>query len=133
MDLDRLRAVPIFSGLSEEELAKVSEFAEEVTIQKDKILTFQGEYAYKFFVILEGEASVTRQGQPVRSLGPGDFFGEIGLLESEKRTATVASDTDMKVIVLMGWDLREIEKELPTVGKRIRQKLRERLDADTQE
>lgn len=130
MQLHRLREVPIFSSLSDEELVSLSKSAQELTIDHGKILTFQNEYAYKFFVILEGRASVWQEGERVRDLGPGDFFGEIGLLESEKRTATVTSETEMKVIVLMGWDLRKIEQELPRVGEQIRAKLQERLDAD---
>lgn len=130
MQLHRLREVPIFSGLSDEELVTLSETAEEVTFQPDKILTFQNEYAYKFFVILEGRASVWQEGQRVRDLGPGDFFGEVGLLETEKRTATVASETEMKAIVLRGWDLSKIEQELPQVSEQIHATLQQRLDAD---
>lgn len=130
MHPQRLREVPLFKSLSDEELVSLSKSAQETTIGQGKILTFQNEYAYKFFVILEGLATVWKEGERLGELGPGDFFGEVGLLESEKRTATVASETDMRVIVLMGWDLRRIEQELPQVGEQIRSKLEERLDAD---
>lgn len=130
MELNRLRSVPLFADLGEEELLRLSEVCEMTTIGSEKVLTFQGDYAHRFFVILEGRASVWQQGQRVRDLGPGDFFGEIGLLGSGKRTATVATETEMELMVFMEWDLHMIEKEWPAMGQRIRDKLRERLEAD---
>ncbi len=130
--LDQLRAVPILADLTEHELLKLSEAAKAVSMGERKVLTFQDEYAFKFFVILEGRASVWQEGQRIRDLGPGDFFGEIGLLGSGKRTATVVTETPVELMVLMEWDLHMIENEWPLVGRRIRETLQERLDADTQ-
>jgi CRP-like cAMP-binding protein len=130
MELDRLRAIPVFAGLDEEELLKLADVCEIATFGREKVLTFQDEYAHKFFVILQGRASVWQEGQRVRDLGPGDFFGEVGLLTSGKRSATVATESDIEVIVFMEWDLNMIEREWPSVGQRIRDKLQERLDAD---
>jgi CRP-like cAMP-binding protein len=81
----------------------------------EKILTFQDEYAHKFLVNLKGSASVWQQGQRIRELGPGDFFGEIGLLTSGKRTETIATKSEMEVMVFMEWDLHMIEQEWPTL------------------
>lgn len=130
MEPDRLRSVPIFADLTDQELAKLSEAAETLVLGADKVLTSQDEYAFKFFVILSGRASVWQQGRRIRELGPGDFFGEVGLLTSGKRTATVATDTEIELMVLMEWDLHMIEKEWPSVGRRIRRTLQDRLEAD---
>lgn len=130
MNLEQLGAVPLFSGLDAEQLERLAERMQETDVPQDKILAFEGEFAYRFFIIEEGTASVSRGGEHVRDLGPGDFFGEIGLLESEKRTATVISETPMKVLVLMGWDLQTLEEEFPSIGEQIRAKLKERLDSD---
>lgn len=129
--MERLRSVPIFAELTDQELLTLSEASQTLTLGAGKVLTFQDEYAFKFFVILEGRASVWQQGRRIRELGPGDFFGEVGLLTSGKRTATVATETDMELMVLMEWDLHMIEKEWPSVGRRIRETLQERLDADS--
>jgi CRP/FNR family transcriptional regulator, cyclic AMP receptor protein len=132
MELSRLSSVPIFADLSPEELSKLAEICQTVTFSAEKVLTFQDEYAHKFFVILEGRASVWQEGRRVRDLGPGDFFGEVGLLTSGKRTATVATETDVELLVFMEWDVHTIETEWPSVGRRIREKLQERLEADTE-
>ncbi len=132
MELDTLRSVPIFADLTNQELLRLTDASETLDLGADKVLTFQDEYAFKFFVILKGRASVWREGQRIRELGPGDFFGEIGLLTSGKRSATVATETEMELMVLMEWDLHMIEKEWPSVGQRIRNTLQERLEADGQ-
>lgn len=130
MELDALRSVPIFADLTDQDLLKLSDASETLNLGADKILTFQDEYAFKFFIILKGRASVWREHQRIRELGPGDFFGEIGLLTSGKRSATVATETQMELMVLMEWDLQMIEKEWPLVGQRIRKTLEERLQSD---
>jgi CRP-like cAMP-binding protein len=70
--------------------------------------------------IQEGDAEVTRQGEHVADLGPGDFFGEMGLLEKTLRNATVTARTPMRLITLAGWDLRRIERTVPQAVARVR-------------
>lgn len=130
MELDRLRSIPILADLTDEELLRLSDVCETVTMGGDKVLTIQQEYAHKFFIIVKGRASVWQNGKRIGELGPGDFFGEIGLLGSGKRTATVASETDMELMVFEEWDLHTVEKEWPSVGRQIRSKLQERLEAE---
>jgi CRP-like cAMP-binding protein len=69
---------------------------------------------------------VLRDGEVIGELGPGDFFGEIGLLEKERRTATVVAKTPMRLITLTGWDLRRLDKTLPQAVERIRETFLER-------
>lgn len=130
MEPHRLRAVPIFADLGEDELLKLGEAARVVNLAGGRVLTSQDEYAFKFFVVLSGEASVWQEGDRIGGLGPGDFFGEIGVLNADKRTATVTTESDMELLVFMQWDLRMIEEEWPSVASRIRRELEARLARD---
>ena len=76
--------------------------------------------------IEEGEAEVTREGKHVHDLGPGDFFGEMGLLEKTLRNATVTAKTPMKLVTLTGWDLKRMERHIPEAAERVRSTLEER-------
>jgi CRP-like cAMP-binding protein len=80
--------------------------------------------------IEEGEAEVTRGGEHVADLGPGDFFGEMGLLERTLRNATVTAKTPIRLVTLTGWDLKRVERSAPEAMERIRSVLEERRRAD---
>ena len=86
----------------------------------------EGDFSYEFMAIEEGEAEVTRGGEHVADLGPGDFFGEMGLLERELRNATVVAKTDMRLITLTGWDMKRMEKSMPQAVERVREVLESR-------
>jgi CRP/FNR family transcriptional regulator, cyclic AMP receptor protein len=88
MDVARLQAVGVFSGLSKKELERLSSWTDELTVREGEDLVTEGRFAHEFFVIEGGTADVLKDGQRIAELGPGDFFGEIGLLETERRTAT---------------------------------------------
>jgi CRP/FNR family transcriptional regulator, cyclic AMP receptor protein len=130
MQPQELKSVPLFASLNKDELRFVAQQADEVDVQAGKPLAAEGRFAYEFFVIEDGTAEVTREGKHVATLGPGDFFGEIGLLESERRTATVTAQTPMRLIVLTGGAFRMIERQMPSVGGRIRDAIEQRRKAD---
>lgn len=127
MDKAKLKSVPLFDSLSNRELERVAQHADEIDIRKGTMLARQGEFAYEFFIIEEGTARVTVDGGHRRDLGPGDFFGEIGLLESERRTASVEAATAMILIVITRSSFRQVEREYPGVAEQIRATIRERL------
>ena len=129
MDPKRLRSIPLFKGLSKKEIERLSRVMDEVDVPKGKELATEGRFAYEFFIIEQGTARVTRGGEHVADLGPNDFFGEIGLLESERRIASVVTTSPMAAIVMSGRDFRAMEEELPRVGAQIREKIKERLNA----
>ena len=79
-------------------------------------------------MIEEGSADVIQHGERVAELGPGDFFGEIGLIETERRTASVVATTPMKLIVMFQREFKAMEQEMPVVADRIRAAIRARLD-----
>jgi CRP/FNR family transcriptional regulator, cyclic AMP receptor protein len=128
VDAARLKSIPLFAQLSERERADVARFADEVSVPAGKTLAEQGEFAYEFFVIEQGTAEVTKDGRVLAQLGPEDFFGEIGLVESERRTATVVAKSPMELIVIFGPNFRRLERELPELATQIRTAIRERLE-----
>lgn len=126
MDPSRLKSIPLFEGISDDELAAIAPFAVTVLVEEGKHLVDEGDYSYELMAIEEGEAEVTRGGKHVADLGPTDFFGEIGLLEKDKRTATVTAKSDMKLITLTGWDLKRMEKAMPQAVDRLREVVEQR-------
>ena len=126
MDASRLKSIPIFEEVGDEELAQVAPFATEESVDAGRELVREGDFSYEFMAIEEGEAEVTRGGEHVADLGPGDFFGEMGLLERTLRNATVTAKTPMRLVTLSGWDLRRVERAAPQAIERVRQVLEER-------
>ena len=108
MDPDRLKAIPVFSSLDEQTLRGVATFAGETSVPAGKTLVREGDYAYEFMAIEEGEADVIRGGEHIATLGPGDFFGEIAVLEKSLRTASVVAKTPMRLVTLSHWDLKRV-------------------------
>jgi CRP-like cAMP-binding protein len=131
MDAKRLEGVGLFSTLSKDDLRRIAEWTDEVSVPAGRELAREGSLAHEFFVIEAGSAEVRKGDETVAELGPGDFFGEIGLLESEQRTATVVATTPLRVIVMFGREFRQMEQEMPAVADRVRSAIRARLDADT--
>jgi CRP/FNR family transcriptional regulator, cyclic AMP receptor protein len=126
LDASRLKSIPLFQTVSDEELEQIAPFAEEVQVEAGTELVKEGDYSYDFMAIEEGTAEVLRSGEHVADLGPGDFFGEIGLLEKDRRTATVVAKTDIRLITLTGWDMKRMEKVMPEAVDRVRAVIEER-------
>lgn len=129
MDARKLGGIAFFSGLSEKELKAVAQWTSEVTVPAGTELAAEGRFAHEFFVIEDGVAVVTKGGTPVAELGPGDFFGEIALIETERRTATVTASTPMRLVVMFEREFRQMESEMPAVADRIREAIRVRLSS----
>ena len=120
MDASRLKSIPLFEDIPDDELAQIATFAQEVSVEEGRVLVREGDFSYEFMAIEEGEAEVTREGEHVADLGPGDFFGEMGLLEKTLRNATVTAKTPMLVVTLTGWDLKRMERSVPQAIERVR-------------
>ena len=126
MDASQLKSLPLFADVPDEELAQIAGFAQEVTVTPGRELVREGDFSYEFMAIEEGEAEVTRSGQHLADLGPGDFFGEMGLLEKTLRNATVTAKTSMRLVTLTGWDMKRMERHIPEATERVRKTLEER-------
>jgi CRP/FNR family transcriptional regulator, cyclic AMP receptor protein len=128
VETSKLAGMGFFSGLSKKELEKLAQWADEVEVSAGTTLASEGHFAHEFFVIEDGAAVVTQDSEGIAELGPGDFFGEIGLLETQRRTATVTASTPMKLVVMFQREFRQMESEMPAVADRIRAAIRARLD-----
>ena len=127
MDPERLAGLPLFADLDDGERAEVAACAREVNIAAGDTLATEGENAYEFFVIEAGEAEVHKDGQIIGSVGPGDVVGEIGLLVTGARTASVVATTPMTLVAIFSRDFKQIEKRLPAIAKSLRATMRERV------
>ena len=126
MDASQLKSIPLFADVPDEELGQIATFAQEVMVNEGRELVREGDFSYEFMAIEEGEAEVTREGEHLADLGPGDFFGEMGLLEKTLRNATVTAKTPMRLITLTGWDLKRMERHIPEAIERVRETLEAR-------
>jgi CRP-like cAMP-binding protein len=126
MNQARLKDVPFFSSISEQDLAAVAEQADETSVAAGTVLAREGDLGDEFFVIESGTAEVTRRGAPVAKLGPGDFFGEIALIREERRTATVTATSPMELIVMTGSSFRSLDCSTPEVRETVSKALAER-------
>jgi CRP-like cAMP-binding protein len=124
---DRLARLPLFAALSVDERAGIADLVDEIFVPAGRQLASEGEFAYHLFVIEEGTASVLVGDSPVRELGPGDVFGEVGLLVTGRRTATVVATTPMTLATIFDASYRRLERELPAVAASLRRVAGERL------
>ena len=127
MDAKSLERVPLFAGLSPKDREKVARWADTVDLPAGKHLLEEGRLPHEFFVILDGEVEVMHDGEHLATLGPGDFFGEIALLEHGRRTASVvaASPTSLAVMSPIAFDA--MRREMPRVAERVEAVIRERM------
>jgi CRP/FNR family transcriptional regulator, cyclic AMP receptor protein len=128
LDANRLKSIPLFKTVSDEELQQIAPFAREVSVEEGRYLVREGDFSYEFMAIEEGEAEVLRGGEHLADLGPGDFFGEIGLLERDRRNASVVAKSPMRLVTLTGWDLKRMERTMPEALARVREVLAERRE-----
>ena len=120
MDPARLRSIRLFEPFSEEQLRSIAPFADETSVPEGEQLVREGDFSYQLIGIEEGTAEVRRGGERVAELGPGDFFGEIGVMERSLRTASVVATAPMRLITLTSWELRRMERDLPDVIEQLR-------------
>lgn len=125
MDKERLRAIPLFEGLDDHDLSVIATFADETSVSPGDTLVREGDFSYELMAIEEGSADVKRGDETVATLGPGDFFGEVGLLENQMRNATVVATSPMRLITLTTWELKRMRK-MPGVMERINQTIEAR-------
>ncbi len=126
MDSTLLQAVPTFAALPDEERNAIATWANEASVSEGSVIVNEGDYAYTFFAIITGTAEVYRGEEKLADLGPGDFFGEVGLIEKERRNATVRAASPMRLLTLTSWDLRRLENAAPHAMREIHRVLEER-------
>ena len=125
---DQLADVPLFAELDDEERARIADWLEVRSVAAGTQLAGKGASGYTFFILRDGEAEVTVDGQHVRPLSSGEFFGEMALLGDGRRKGDVTTTTDATVLVLYGTEFRRLQQEHPEVAARIEQAMRNRLE-----
>jgi CRP/FNR family cyclic AMP-dependent transcriptional regulator len=127
-----LATVPLFSALSRSDLRQVMRVAEELDVPPGQELVTEGRIGREFFLILDGQAYVRRNGRKIATLGPGQYFGELALIDRKPRSATVESATEMKLLVLGQREFAGLLESLPGVAAKLLRGLAQRLrEADS--
>ena len=128
--VDALAKAPLFAALSRQELGELAKATEDLEVDEGKALTREGDFGREFFVIVDGDVSVTQDGKEIRRLGAGDFFGEIALIyDNARRTATVTAASPLRFFVLTRQSFRSLLEHQPEIEEKVMAALEERLAA----
>jgi CRP/FNR family transcriptional regulator, cyclic AMP receptor protein len=125
--VDALKRVPLFGGLGRQDLEAVERISREAEFTPGEELIAEGTPGREFFVLLEGEAAVSRAGVEINHLGPGDFFGEIALLSDRPTSASVTTSAPARVLLIAPRDFRQLLENLPLMQMKVIQALADRL------
>lgn len=127
--LERLAAVPLFRACSQKELAQVARAADQITVEAGHNVVEEGEQGHEFFVILSGDAVVRRMGRDVASIGPGEYFGELALLDrtQSRRDATVKATTPLEVLCIGRREFSALLDDVPTLAHKVMAGMARRL------
>jgi CPA1 family monovalent cation:H+ antiporter len=131
MDSARIGAIPLFASLEADHLEAVAAVASQVEAESGQALATQGDFGHALYAIESGTATVERDGEPVRTLGPGDVFGEVAVLASGRRTATVVATSPMQLIALFKRDVWALERLSPATSERLHRLIADRLGTQT--
>jgi CRP/FNR family cyclic AMP-dependent transcriptional regulator len=129
--LDQLGRMWLFSACTKRDLQMIGRASDEVAVPGGKALTEEGKPGHEFYLILDGQASVRRKGKKVATLGAGEYFGELSLLDRGPRTATVVADSDLRLLVLGQREFNGLLDEVPGLAHKVLRTMATRLrDAD---
>jgi CRP/FNR family cyclic AMP-dependent transcriptional regulator len=119
--LELLGSVDLFQGLSKKELQAIHSMSREQSFAEGAVVAEEGAAAGRFYLILDGKAtvSVSAVDRPVATLGPGDYFGEISLIDGEPRSASVTADTPLRTLTLASFNFKAILHEYPATARKI--------------
>jgi CRP/FNR family transcriptional regulator, cyclic AMP receptor protein len=122
-----LASVPLFAMLPKREVAKLARKANELTIPAGTVVTDVDRAGASFGVIVDGQAAVSVHGQPVRALGPGDYFGEMALIDHSYRSAKITAETELHCLMFAEWDFRPFVMDHPETAWALLQMLVQRV------
>ena len=126
-----LAACRLFSGVDEESLAAVSQVAIEVDFPTERVIARQGEIGTGFFVVAEGRVRVVRDGEQLATLGPGEFFGELSVIDGAPRNATVVTEVPTRCLAIPSWDFEQLLRSRPELTLTVLRVVVERLRRET--
>jgi CRP-like cAMP-binding protein len=125
--MELLKKVPLFSKLDKKGLQDVAHIADELDLPAGKEMATEGDRGREFFVLVKGEAEVTKNGTRINTMKEGDFFGEIALVTKMPRTATVTATSDVDVLVITERAFDNLLKKSPEIGRGVAEALAERI------
>jgi CRP/FNR family transcriptional regulator, cyclic AMP receptor protein len=125
--VELIRSVPLFQHCSKKEIADVVRLADEIDLPEGKVLTREGQQGHEFFVLVEGSATVVRNGRKVATMAPGSFFGEIALIRRVPRTATVTATAPVRALVIEARAFRGLIERTPSISLKVLEALAERM------
>jgi CRP-like cAMP-binding protein len=126
MDPATLKKIPLFAEVPDDVLAKVAPWATVEEWPEGKEIVKEGGFSNHFYAIQDGTVKVERDGQHLADLGPGDVFGEQGLLEKQERSATVTATSEVRLVKIEHWELSRMRQAMPEVVDQLVQKVEER-------
>ena len=129
--VDLLRRVPLFAALGKRDLERLGSIADELDFGATRTLIKEGTRGREFFVLVEGEAKVTKNDRRLATMRAGDFFGEIALVTDVPRTTTVTADTPVRLLVMTKRDFQRLLREQPQIQRKVLEALAKRLAPET--
>jgi CRP/FNR family transcriptional regulator, cyclic AMP receptor protein len=130
--LDHLARVPLFSALSKKDLQRVAKASDEIDVEPGRVIVDQGRTGHEFFLIIDGKAAVKRNNRKVTELGPGQYFGELALLDRGPRSASVVAETPMTLLVLGQREFNGVLDGVPGMASKVLSTMAQRLrEADS--
>lgn len=122
-----LKRVPLFQEMSEKDLAKVAEISKQVSHPAGKVVVEEDHSAVGFHLILSGEAEASQGGTTIGTMGPGDYFGEMSLIDGKPRSASVVAKTDLRTLAIPAWNFNRLLDEHPEMMRTLLVALSERI------
>jgi len=129
--IELIKTVPLFGELSKAQLAQVASLADEVGLPEGKVLTREGEPGREFFILIDGQVEVRRNGRKLGTLGPGEFVGELALISDRPRTATVTATKPLRVLVVRDTDFRSVLLRTPQIALKVLEAAAQRMPVGT--
>lgn len=126
METSQLKRIPLFSNAADEDLRIVAQLSEAKEFDEGREVMKEGGFSNDLMAIEEGTAEVLREGEKVAELGPGDIFGEQGLLDNKQRSATIKATSRLKVISIGHFEVKRLKKNAPQVYEKIEKLVQER-------
>ena len=128
--IDLIAKVPLFAGLSKRQLGQIASIVDEIDLPEDKVLIREGERGREFYVLLDGEAEVTRDGKRLATRRSGEFFGEIALVSSLPRIATVTTRKPVRALVIRDVEFRALLQRTPAIALKVLNAVAARVPPD---
>jgi len=129
--IELIKTVPLFGELSKAQLAQVASLADEVGLPEGKVLTREGERGREFFILIDGQVEVRRNGRKLGTRGPGEFLGELALISDRPRTATVTATKPLRVLVVKDTDFRSVLLRTPQIALKVLEAAAQRMPVGT--